>query len=195
MTFNGSWGYFPTAPAEDWHSTRAVISMLRSVTAGTGNLLLNIGPAPDGTVPVLAFDRLLPVGRWLARNGEAAYGKVDRVQGRMDWPVTGEWTLKGQAAYYWTGRWVGSELVIGGLLTRVRRITILGREGEVSFEQTRDRLVMKGLPATTPDDIAGWAVVKIEFEAPPRQVLGHGCVIIRPRPDRKKAPGKPKKAR
>jgi hypothetical protein len=31
---------------------------------------------------------------------------------------------------------------------------------------------MKGLPVTTPDDIAGWAVVKIELDGRPRQELG-----------------------
>lgn len=151
------------------------------MTAGTGNLLLNIGPAPDGSIPPLATERLLPVGRWLARYGEAVYGKVDRVEGRLEWILHGEWTLKGATAYYWTGRWVGSEIVIGGLKTPVRRVTVMGREGNVAFEQSKDRLVLKGLPATTPDDIAGYAVVKIEFTAPPRQELGAGCVIVRER--------------
>jgi hypothetical protein len=37
---------------------------------------------------------------------------------------------------------------------------------------------MKGLPERCPDRIAGIAVLKIEFAAPPRQVLGPGCVVI-----------------
>jgi alpha-L-fucosidase len=179
MTFNGSWGYFPTAPAEDWHSTRAVIGMLRTVTAGKGNLLLNIGPAPDGSVPPLAYDRLLPVGKWLSRHGEAVYGKVDRVLDRLEPLVHGDWTLKGNTAYYWTGRWVGSEIVIGGMKTRLRRATILGTGQEVAFEQSKDRLVLRGLPSTTPDEIAGYAVIKLEFDSKPRQELGSGCVIVR----------------
>ena len=180
MTFNGSWGYFPTAPASDWHSSRDVIKMLRTVTADGGNLLLNIGPAPDGSMPPLAPDRLLPVGRWLARHGEAVYGEVDRVQGRLEELNHGDWTLKGNTAYYWTGRWVGPEIVIGGLKTKVRRIVIVGREDALSFEQTSERLVIRGLPTATPDDIAGYAVLKIEFEKKPRQELGEGCVIVRP---------------
>ena len=180
MTFNGSWGCFPSAPAEDWHSSREVIRMLRTVTAEGGNLLLNIGPAPDGSVPPLAYDRLLPVGRWLARHGEAVYGKVDRVPGRLEELNHGDWTMKGKTAYYWTGRWVGPEVAIGGLKTRVRGISVLGSGEPVSFEQTRDRLVMRGLPATTPDGIAGYAVLKLEFDQRPRQELGEGCVIVRP---------------
>jgi len=178
MTFNGSWGYFPTAPDSDWHSGRAVIEMLQKVTAGGGNLLLNIGPAPDGSVPRQACERLKPVGRWLDRHGEAVYGKVDRVEGRLEPMHCGAWTLKGKTAYFWTDRWVGPEIAIGGLETKARSVTLLDTGGEVSFTQTKDRLVMTGLPDRPPDRIAGIAVLKIEFTAPPRQVLGPGCVVI-----------------
>ena len=179
MTFNGSWGYFPTAPDSDWHSSRSVIAMLQQVSSGGGNLLLNIGPAPDGSVPPQANDRLLPVGKWLRTYGEAVYGNVDRVNGQLEgWLNHGSWTLKGTTAYYWTGRWVGSEIVIGGLKTKVKGITVLGTETPVAFEQTKDQLFMRGLPAQCPDQIAGYAVLKLEFEKKPRQVLGAGCVVI-----------------
>ncbi len=178
MTFNGSWGYFPTAPAEDWHTSRQVVAMLRNATAGAGNLLLNIGPAPDGSVPPLAYERLLPVGRWLARHGEAVYGKKDRVHGRLEELNHGDWTVQGSTAWYWTGRWVGSQIAIGGLRTPVRRISLVGAEGEVAFTQSKDRLVMTGLPDSTPDSILAYAVLRLDFERPPRQVLGEGCVVI-----------------
>jgi alpha-L-fucosidase len=178
MTFNGSWGYFPAAPPEDWHSTRTVIWMLQKVASGGGNLLLNVGPAPDGALPPLAAERLLPVGRWLSRYGEAVYGKVDPIKGRLEPFTTGEWTLKGNTVYYWTGRWVGSEISIGGFKSKVRRVSIVGREGDVGFEQTKDRLLLRGLPASTPDDVAGIAVLKLEFETRPLQVLGDGLVVL-----------------
>ena len=179
MTFNGSWGWFPTAPDSDWHSSRAVLGMVQNVAATGGNLLLNIGPAPDGSVPPQAYDRLLPVGRWLARYGEAVYGRLDRVDEHMEmWLNHGSWTVHGPVAYYWTGRWVGSEIVIGGLKTRVKRISILGTRAEVSFEQSPNRLVIRGLPAACPDDILGYAVLKLEFTGRPRQALGAGCVLI-----------------
>ena len=86
MTFNGSWGYMPDRARSDWHSARSVVDMLQQVTAGGGNLLLNIGPAPDGSVPRLAEQRLRPVGQWLARHGEAVYGRVDRAyDGSTGW--------------------------------------------------------------------------------------------------------------
>jgi alpha-L-fucosidase len=176
MTFNGSWGYMPSAV--DWRSVRDVLGMLRTAAAGKGNLLLNIGPAPDGSVPPEAVERLTAVGKWVKKHGEAMYGDVDRTDGRMDWPVTGQWTLKGRTAYYWCHRWPGRELAIGGLRSKLARASYLATGKAIRFEQTRDRLILKGLPPSCPDRIAGVCVIKLEFESRPRQVLGRGCVVL-----------------
>jgi len=176
MTFNGSWGYMPSAI--DWHSVREVLGMLRTAAAGRGNLLLNIGPKPDGSIPEEAPERLIPVGQWLAQNGEAVYGPVDRADGRMEWMPTGQWTLKGNAAYYWCNRWPGSELAIGGLRNKVLKVSLLATGSPVKFEQSEDRLILKGLPASSPDKVAGITLFKMEFESAPRQVLGAGCVVL-----------------
>ena len=172
MTFNGSWGYMPCAPECDWHTTRDVLFMLRQVAAGGGNLVLNIGPAPDGSVPPTAYGRLLPVGRWLARNGEAVYGKVDRTAGLLRWGHLGDWTLKGRTAYFWTGRWPGSRTVIAGLKAPLRKASILATGRPIRFEQEPRRLVLKGLPARNPDPVAQIAVLKLEFASRPKQFLG-----------------------
>ena len=148
MTFNGSWGYMPSAI--DWRSVREVLGMLRTATAGGGNLLLNIGPKPDGSAPEEAVERLEAVGRWIDGNGEALYGQVDRIDGRLE----------------------------GGLRTEVKRASYLASGEPIAFEQTENRLVLKGLPAKSPDTIAGVCVIKLEFDAPPRQVLGAGYVTL-----------------
>ena len=176
MTFNGSWGYMPISP--DWRSVREVINMLRTAAAGQGNLLLNIGPAPDGSVPSEAVERLTAVGRWVEKNGEASYGPVDRVQGRMEWMPTGAWTLKGNIAYFWCTRWPGEELAIGGLRSKVNKAVLLATSDPIAFEQTENRLVLKGLPEADPDPIAGVSVIGLECDSPPRQVLGAGCVVL-----------------
>jgi alpha-L-fucosidase len=178
MTFNGSWGYMPSAPDEDWRSVREVIHMLRTASAGRGNLLLNIGPKPDGSVPKEAIERLLPVGRWLSSNGEAAYGLVDRADSTMDWMATGQWTVKGSTAYYWCSRWPGKELAIGGLAVKVLKVSILASGEPVEFEQAGNRLVLKGLPERNPDSYAGITVFKLECDSAPHQVLGAGYVVL-----------------
>ena len=176
MTFNGSWGYMPYAPPEEWRSSREVLGMLRQVTAGGGNLLLNIGPAPDGSVPPEAYDRLLPVGRWLKKNEEAVYGKADRCD--LDWLPTGQWTRKGRAGYFWCSRYPAGDIAIGGLRSKVKKISILATGERVRFTQTKDRLILKGLPKRSPDRICGVTVFKMDFATRPRQVLGAGCVVL-----------------
>ncbi len=176
MTFNGSWGYMPISP--DWRPVREVIGLLNAATAGGGNLLLNIGSAPDGSVPPEAVDRLTAVGQWVEQNREAIYGAVDRVQGRMEWLPTGRWSLKGNTAYFWCTRWPGEELAIGGLRTRLARASLLATGRPLAFGQTADRLVLKGLPASQPDAIAGTTLIKLEFNEPPRQALGAGYVVL-----------------
>ena len=48
--------------------------MIVDVTSKNGNLLLNVGPTANGLVPWAQASRLLAVGDWLRRNGEAIYG-------------------------------------------------------------------------------------------------------------------------
>ena len=176
MTFNGSWGYMPSAI--DWHSARSVVTMLQTAASGCGNLLLNIGPKPDGSVPEEAVERLGTVGRWVEKNGEALYGQVERVHGRMDWMPTGLWTLKGNTAYFWCHRWPGRELAIGGLRAKVVNVICLATGLPVRFRQEKDRLILADLPESPPDGIVGVTVIKIECAGKPKQVLGTGCVVL-----------------
>jgi alpha-L-fucosidase len=176
MTFNGSWGWMPYAPAEDWHSTRKVIQMLNQVTAGGGNLLLNIGPEPDGSVPPEATKRLTPVGLWLARNGEAVYGKVHRLDGLRGMP-TGWWSRRGNTGYFWCSRWPGSELAIGGLKTKVKRVSLVPTGRRVRFTQEPRRLTLKGLPRKNPDRIAGVSLIRIDFAGKPVQRGWLDCFV------------------
>jgi alpha-L-fucosidase len=129
-------------------------------------------------VPEQAYPRLETVGRWVKANGDALYGQVDRVRGRMEWLPTGSWTLKGNTGYYWCQRWPGGQLALGGLETPVNRITYLASGEPISFQQSGNRLVMSGLPDASPDAEVGIAVLKFEFDGEPRQRLGAGCVLI-----------------
>ena len=129
-------------------------------------------------MPDEAYPRLEAVGRWVRANGEALFGQVDDVRGRMEWLPTGAWTLKGNTGYYWCQRWPGGELTIGGLETPVKRVSYLATGAEIAFSQSENRLVLTGLPATNPDAEVGIAVLKFEFDGAPRQRLGAGCVVL-----------------
>jgi len=178
MTFNGFWGYKGIGPSEDWLSVRKVIAMLRQVTAGGGNLLLNIGPAADGSIPPEAMDRLPKVGRWLSTYGEAVYGAVDRCDGLFEWMPTGAFTRKGNTAYFWCNNWPGRELALGGFRTKLKKASLLSTGRTLPFHQEPDRIIIRGLPRNCPDRLAHTSVLKLEFADVPKQVLGAGCVVL-----------------
>lgn len=74
QTMNYSWGYRVTD--HYYKSTKELIQLLVR-TAGKGaNLLLNVGPQPDGTLPEAALTRLAEMGKWLDRYGESIYATV-----------------------------------------------------------------------------------------------------------------------
>jgi len=173
MTFNGSWGW-QQAPPEDWLSSRSVLNMLRTCAGGGGNLLLNIGPHPDGSVPEEAITRLTTVGRWLEQYGDAIYGRVDRAPGLVS--AIGNWTRKGSKYYFWCTRWPGEEMAIGALTGKLASARLYPDGEPLPFTQKDDRLVIAGLPARCPDEIAQVGVIEMTFKTPPNQQFNAGCV-------------------
>lgn len=168
MTFNGSWGYQPTPP-EDWHSARKVIDMLRTVTSGGGNLLLNIGPLADGSVPPEAVERLSTVGRWLQKYGEVIYGPVDRIDTLRS--PAGNWTRKGNTVYFWCARWPGETLALSAINSKLVSARLFPDGPQLEFEQSFSRLCIKGLPEQCPDQEVSVAIIELEFRKPPRQYI------------------------
>jgi alpha-L-fucosidase len=66
-----SWGYVKN---DEYRTAKSLIDELVDVVSKNGNLLLNVGPKSDGTIPAEARDILLQMGAWLRTNGEAIYG-------------------------------------------------------------------------------------------------------------------------
>ena len=71
LTMGEQWSY---KPDDKYKSPRQLIHLLADIAAKGGNLLLNIGPRPDGTLPPEAVKRLEEIGRWMAVNGGAIHG-------------------------------------------------------------------------------------------------------------------------
>ena len=77
---NNSWGF---AEGNTFKSVQYVITNLIDIVSKNGNLLLNIGPRPDGTITEEETAVLTGTGKWLAVNGEAIYGT-------RCWKISGE---------------------------------------------------------------------------------------------------------
>lgn len=74
QTMNHSWGYRVTD--QEYKSTRELIQLLVRTSGKGANLLLNVGPQPDGTLPEAALTHLAEMGKWLDRYGESIYATV-----------------------------------------------------------------------------------------------------------------------
>lgn len=66
-----SWSYIED---DSLKSANRIVDELADIVSKNGNLLLDIGPKADGTIPEAVKERLLEIGRWLKLNGEAIYG-------------------------------------------------------------------------------------------------------------------------
>jgi alpha-L-fucosidase len=166
MTFNNvSWGYMPSA-AVDAHRPRDILKMLNTACEGSGNLLLNIGPSPDGSVPEDAKEPLLTVGKWLKKNGEAVYGALDRAPRGAS--ACGALSQKKNTIYFWCRYWAGREIALGGFETKLKSASFLVSGKPVDFVQEGARIIFKKLPAAEPDKFAGYTVIKLEFASSPK---------------------------
>jgi alpha-L-fucosidase len=68
-----SWGFNRNASYTDYLTTEYFIHQLIETVALNGNMLLNVGPAADGTISPIFFERLFGIGEWLTVNGDAIY--------------------------------------------------------------------------------------------------------------------------
>ena len=85
-TMNGMWGYKITD--QDYKSTKTLIHYLVKAAGKDANLLMNIGPQPDGELPAVALERLAEVGEWMKVYGETIYGTRGGCIAPHPWGVT-----------------------------------------------------------------------------------------------------------
>lgn len=93
-TMNGMWGYKITD--QNYKSTKTLIHYLVKAVGKDANLLMNIGPQPDGCLPQVAVERLKEMGDWMKTYGETIYGTRGGCVAPHPWGVT---TQKGDRLF------------------------------------------------------------------------------------------------
>ena len=71
MTMATQWSY---KPHDRYKPARDILSILVQIVSRGGNLLLNVGPGPDGELDPTAYERLREIGDWMKVNSEGIYG-------------------------------------------------------------------------------------------------------------------------
>jgi alpha-L-fucosidase len=159
--------------SEEFKTTDHLVDVLADIISKNGCLLLNVGPAADGTIPEQARDILLGIGEWLGINGRAVYetrpwgrfgegptrqAKAGGFSERADKPFTSAdirftRSKDGRDLYATVLDWPADGRVLVKSLALaagpVATVSLLGHDGKLSWSQTRDGLAVD-LPAHRP---------------------------------------------
>jgi alpha-L-fucosidase len=142
---NKSWGFNITD--NGWKTTPELIGYLVRAAGSNANLLLNIGPRPDGTIQPEAAQHLRELGQWLRTYGSSIYNTRGGPIAPRSWGVT---TQRGDTVFVHVLDWRDRLLAIPLTGVRVVRATMLVNGTAAGFEQTS-----AGLTLTLPGDGAG----------------------------------------
>ena len=146
LTMNRSWGFNITD--RSFKSTRELIGYLARAAGADANLLLNVGPRPDGTIQPEAAERLREVGKWLQANGESIYGTRGGPVTPRNWGAT---TQRGAKVYVHVLEWPDRVLSIPSWGARVVSARLLATGEKVGVTET-DGAVTLSLPSAAPAD-------------------------------------------
>jgi alpha-L-fucosidase len=162
-----SFGFNRAENLDSYSSVEDLIKILVSTVAAGGNLLLDIGPAADGTIPVIMQQRLLEIGAWLSINGEAIYGTSPLVRSKDDVAInpgtnkTVFFTKKDNDIYVICTEWPRGNLVLKGLpAPGPVKVSLLGSATTVKSRKTGSDLIITP-PALTPDNYQTAYVFKL----------------------------------
>ncbi|MGY3052993.1 alpha-L-fucosidase [Pedobacter sp. UYEF25] len=183
-----SWGYI-----EDDHykTPQFLLDGLIDIVSKNGNLLLNIGPKADGTIPEVQQNILLEMGKWLDVNGEAIYGtrpwKIfgegpamaaaeEKIKQNADSYKVAEkeftaedirFTTKGNVLYAITLKIPTKEIIIKSLgkklfKDKITSVKLLGNKNHIQWKQVNDALIIHSMTDYPSNYAAAFAIKIIE---------------------------------
>lgn len=138
----GSFGLNRAESLNDYATSAELIHLLIDKVSSGGNLLLDIGPAADGTIPVIMQQRLTDMGNWLKVNGEAIYG-TKAWDTAISYPKDEiAFTRKGKDLYIFCLKYPQKNITIP-LRQKASGVSLLGFNGNINFKMTGNRLVIQ----------------------------------------------------
>ena len=155
VTIAGAWGYQPNLkpkPLKDY------IQLVAKVAGRDGNLLLNVGPDPNGRVDSLQAGRLREIGAWLGKYGASIYA----TRGGPFLPGDyGASTHRDKTIYVHVLKWPGDNLTLPGIPARIVRATAL-TGGDAHFTQSAQSIDLS-VPSAARDEMD--TIIALELDS------------------------------
>lgn len=175
MTSNDNWGFHNDS---NWKTPYEVITIFTDAVSNGGNLLLDIGPKEDGTIPEEQINILKELGAWNKRNGEAIFNTVGGIQ---QGHFYGSTTLSKDSTvlYLFLQGKISGDITLKGLKNKIQDITVLGNGaklnhkvvGKISWSEVPG-LVYMNVPENVHDKYV--TVLKLKLDRPISLYRGHG---------------------
>ncbi|MEO6682221.1 MAG: alpha-L-fucosidase [Ginsengibacter sp.] len=168
MTMNNNWGYHPDDT--NYKTPFEVISIFVDAVSNGGNLLLDIGPKADGTIPPEQIHILKELGKWNKKNGEAIFGQAAGLpQGHFYGPST--LSKDSTTLYLFLPGQSAGNVMIKGIKNEIKDIQIVGTTkhlkhkvvGKISWSPVPG-LVFIDVPEENKDEYM--TVLKLTFNEP-----------------------------
>ncbi|KAG8176478.1 hypothetical protein JTE90_007148 [Oedothorax gibbosus] len=158
----GSWGFRRNVDLSGFLTVDELITTLAETVSCGGNLLINVGPTPDGRIIPIFEERLRQLGSWLKVNGESIYSTVPWTA-QNDTLTPGVWyTSKGSTVYAIVLEWPkNNKLELGSLnADSSNKIYMLGYQNRLKFTSHATGGVTISFPYLSPNDMpCQWAWV------------------------------------
>jgi alpha-L-fucosidase len=176
MTTNDNWGYKVTDT--NWKTPFEIISIFADVVSNGGNLLLDIGPKEDGTIPAEQVNILRELGSWNKTNGEAIFGSRAGIpKGHFFGPTT--LSADSTKLYLFVSGNAEGPLLVKGLTNKIKSIRVLGNNsslqhkvvGKISWSPVPG-LVFINLPKAVQTKYI--TVLELSLEGPVKLYSGQG---------------------
>ena len=176
MTINNNWGF--QFRDTNWKKPNEIITLFADVIGNGGNLLLDIGPREDGTIPKEQRDVLTELGKWNRKHDRAVFGSLAGIpKGHFYGPTT--ISKDSTSLYLFLQAQTSGPIMIKGLVNRIKDIKVVGREtslphkvvGKISWSPVPG-LVFVDVPRSELDPYM--TVLELKLEGPVKLYAGHG---------------------
>jgi len=163
MTMRDNWGY--DRDEDNWKSVQDLIERLSLTVCRGANMLLNVGPTPEGTYTPEEVERLSGIGQWMKVNGEAIYGtSAGPFDFDFDW---GSISQKPGRLYLHVLKWNPTGIAFPGLKTPVKRAYLLSdpKRAELKVAQDHEKGLTKvSVPSQAPGPYVNVIVLELNGE-------------------------------